>query len=518
MFLAAFLPAALVVYALTPTRWRWATLLAASYVFFFALSGRLLGFLVVSTASVYLLALWMDRLAVRRDESAKGLERAERRSVKARYARYMRLIMVAGAIFNLSFLVACRYLEFFGGLIAAVLGGAGVSLTNLAAPTGISFYTLMAISYLVDVYRGTVRADKNFGHVALFLGFFPLVIEGPFCRFGEVMPQLLEGRRPSGTRMLMGPQRILYGLVKKLIVADRLSIFVKAVFSGYASCDGGIIALAAVLYTLELYCDFSGAMDVVCGVGQMFGVTLPENFKQPFFSRSASEFWKRWHITLGAWFRDYIYYPVSLCAPVKRLIKWGRRHLGNHVGPIVSSAVALFCVWVANGLWHGAGSQYLFYGMYYFVLIVLGDFAELAGRAASKRFGINRRSLPYRTFQLLRTLVIIFVGELFFRANGLHAGLEMFSRMIGSFSPASLFDGTALGYGMDAKDFAIVGVVLLGVLVVDVFKERGREPGRLAARRPNLALATCVALVMLVVVFGAYGAGYAPVPPMYAQF
>jgi len=522
VFLVAFLPAALVAYALTSARWRWVTLLAASYVFFFALSGRLLGFLVASTASVYLLALWMDRIAVKRDRSAKGLERAERRAVKAHYAKYMRLILMAGAIFNLSFLVACRYLEFFGGLVSALLcgvgAGGGLSLTNLAAPTGISFYTLMAVSYLVDVYRGTVRADRNLGHVALFFGFFPLVIEGPFCRFGEVMPQLLEGRRPSGARVLTGSQRILYGLAKKMIVADRLHIFVKAVFSGYASCDGGIIALAAVLYTLELYCDFSGAMDIVCGVGQMFGVTLPENFKQPFFSRSASEFWKRWHITLGAWFRDYIYYPVSLSAPVKRLTKWGRRRLGNHVGPIVASSIALFCVWVANGLWHGAGSQYLFYGMYYFVLIVLGDFAELAGRAASKRFGINRTSLPYRTFQLLRTLVIIFVGELFFRADGLWAGLDMFSRMVGSFNPASLFDGTALGYGLDAKDFAISGVILLGVLVVDILKERGREPGRLVARRPNLSLATCVALVMLVVIFGAYGAGYVPVPPMYAQF
>ena len=168
----------------------------------------------------------------------------------------------------------------------------------------------------------------------------------------------------------------------------------------------------------------------------------------------------------------------------------------DHVGPIVASSIALFCVWVANGLWHGAGSQYLFYGMYYFVLIVLGDFAELAGRAASKRFGINRTSLPYRTFQLLRTLVIIFVGELFFRADGLWAGLDMFSRMVGSFNPASLFDGTALGYGLDAKDFAISGVILLGVLVVDILKERGREPGRLVVRRPNFALATCVALVM----------------------
>ena len=276
--------------------------------------------------------------------------------------------------------------------------------------------------------------------------------------------------------------------------------------------------MAAVFYTLELYCDFSGAMDVVCGVGQMFGVTLPENFKQPFFSRSASDFWKRWHITLGAWFRDYIYYPVSLSGPVKRLTKWCRRRLGNHVGPILSSAVALFCVWVANGLWHGAGSQYLFYGMYYFVLIVAGDFAELAGRSLSKRFGIDRSSVPYRTFQLVRTLVIIFVGELFFRAEGLDAGFQMLGLMVGAFNPASIVNGTALGYGLDVQDFRIVGVVLLGVLVVDILKERGHEPGKMIVTRPNLAMASCVALVMLVVVFGAYGAGYAAVAPMYASF
>ena len=516
-FLVAFLPASLLAYAATPKCWRWVALLVVSYAFFYILSGTLVGLVAVSTVSIYLLGLWLDWLATRRDERAKGLERAERKVVKARYTRYMRLVVVLGAAFNLSLLISCKYLEFFGGVLGSLLGG-DLSLKNLAAPTGISFYSLMAISYLVDVYRGTVRADRNIGHVALFLAFFPLVVEGPFCRYGDTIPQLLEGKRPTCDRTVMGTQRILYGLAKKFIVADRLDIFVKAVFSNYAQCDGGIIAVAAVFYTLELYCDFSGAMDVVCGVGQMFGVTLPENFKQPFFSRSASDFWKRWHITLGAWFRDYIYYPVSLSGPVKRLTKWCRRRLGNHVGPILSSAVALFCVWVANGLWHGAGSQYLFYGMYYFVLIVAGDFAELAGRSLSKRFGIDRSSVPYRAFQLVRTLVIIFVGELFFRAEGLDAGFQMFGLMVGAFNPASIVNGTALGYGLDVQDFRIVGVVLLGVLVVDILKERGHEPGKMIVTRPNLAMASCVALVMLVVVFGAYGAGYAAVAPMYASF
>ena len=201
-------------------------------------------------------------------------------------------------------------------------------------------------------------------------------------------------------------------------------------------------------------------MDFVVGTGRIFGVRLPENFRQPFFSRTASEFWQRWHITLGTWFRDYVFYPVSLSKPVKRLTTSARHLLGNRMGPVAASGVALLAVWLGNGLWHGAGGQYVLFGLFWFAVIWLGGFAEPIAQSICERLGIDRSALPYRAFQHARTLAIVFCGELIFRADGGWAALGMLRRLFGQFSLASFADGTVLKLGMDGADFACVGIAL----------------------------------------------------------
>ncbi len=522
LFLVVFLPAVIVAYSLTPARRRWITLLIASYTCFFIISQWLIVFIAVSTVSVWLLALGIERIRFRCATKVSSAEKSIKKLTKKRYDRSMRFLVLLGILFNLALLMNSKYLGFFGGGIKDLLGHIGLHLelpaVSLAAPIGISFYTLMAISYLVDVYRKTVCADKNLGHVALFLSFFPQIIEGPFCRFNETMPQLLAGSPVRASNLLAGMQRILFGLFKKVIIADRLDILVKTVFGNPTAYDGGSIALAAILYTLELYCDFSGAMDVTVGTARIFGITMPENFRQPFFSRTSSEFWKRWHVTLGAWFRDYIYYPVTLCRPIKRLTKSLRRRLSGRLGPLVASSVALFCVWLLNGLWHGAGSQYLFFGMYYFVLITLGGLVEPLAQRYAEKYGVNRSSLPYRTFQTIRTLMVIFVGELFFRAEGLDMGVSMFIHMITKFRLESFCNKSALNLGMDVHDYMVVVVALGVVFLVDISLERGAQFWHVARKQPLLCGVLCIALFMSIVIFGAYGWGYTPVAPMYAQF
>ena len=318
----------------------------------------------------------------------------------------------------------------------------------------------------------------------------------------------------------------------------------KTVFASYESYDGGIIALAAVLYTIQLYCDFSGTMDFVVGTGRIFGVRLPENFRQPFFSRTASEFWQRWHITLGTWFRDYVFYPVSLSKPVKRLTTSARHLLGNRMGPVAASGVALLAVWLGNGLWHGAGGQYVLFGLFWFAVIWLGGFAEPIAQSICERLGIDRLALPYRAFQHARTLAIVFCGELIFRADGGWAALGMLRRLFGQFSLASFADGTVLKLGMDGADFACVGIAIAVLFVVGLLRERAQHnptasatpaghAGMPAAATANTAATRfalawwqnfnvrwvlgCV-LILAIVVFGAYGTGYVPVDPMYASF
>ena len=290
-------------------------------------------------------------------------------------------------------------------------------------------------------------------------------------------------------------------------------------FGGHYLFDGGVTAFAAILYTLQLYCDFSGTMDVALGIGQIFNVRLPKNFRQPFFSRTASEFWKRWHITLGTWLKDYVYYPVSLSAPCKRLTKRARKVFGNRYGPLLASSVALLCVWVINGLWHGAGSQYLFFGMYYFVLIMSGGLIEPVAAKAGLRLHVDRTSAPYRAFQTVRTLVIVFVGEMFFRANGLSAGLAMLRRIVTDFSLGAFTSGAIFAVGLDGPDYLVVCLALAGVLAVGIAQERGRDVlGALCERGTIARWAVAIALFMAIVIFGAYGASYIPIAPMYAKF
>ena len=516
-FLLALLPATVVCYQVVPRRARWAVLLAASYAFFWALSGPLLAFAVGSTVTVWGTGLALGALAERRaaDLARPGVDR---RRARRAWGRRMRLVLAAGVAVNLGILGVLKYAGFVCGLLSP-LGRASAPALSVGLPIGISFYTLQAVSYLVDVYRGSVRADRNLARLALYLVFFPQIMEGPICRYDQTAPALWAGAPVTAEGLFSGGVRVLWGLAKRMVVANRLNLFVRTVFDDPGSYDGGMVALAAALYTLQLYCDFSGTMDVACGMGRVFGVSLPENFRQPFFSRTASEFWQRWHVTLGAWFRDYVFYPVSLSAPVKRLTSCARRALGNRVGPAAASGAALLCVWLANGLWHGAGTQYLLCGLYYFVLIWAGGLRAPASEAVCERLGVARDGALWRSFQHARTLLAVIAGELLFRSSGALEGLRLLRRATLGFRAESLVDGTALTAGMDAADFAVVAAFVVALLVVGALRERGVRPVEAVWRRGAVPRwAACCALLVLTVVFGAYGAGYVPVDPMYASF
>ncbi len=390
---------------------------------------------------------------------------------------------------------------------------------SFALPIGISFYTLQAISYLLDVYRGTIPPDRNLGRLALYMSFFPALMEGPICRYSDTASQLMEGRPVTWRNLTFGMQRILWGLTKKMVVADRLNPLIQEVFSNYQDHTGAAIFLAMVCYTCQLYMEFSGTMDVVIGSAEIFGVTLPENFRQPFFSHTISEFWTRWHITLGTWFRDYVFYPVSLSGPMKKLTSNARKRLGNHFGPLLASSVALFCVWFSNGLWHGAGWNYIFFGLYHFSLILCGSLFEPVSRGIAGTLHIDRQGKPWRAWQLVRTVILVNIGELFFRADSLTIGMGMFRRMATHFSLTPFVDGRLLSLGVDGKDFVIVAVTMALALGVSLLHERGISiRAWVADRRTPVRWACYYALILFLIIFGAYGSAYSPVDPIYAGF
>ena len=260
-------------------------------------------------------------------------------------------------------------------------------------------------------------------------------------------------------------------------------------------------------------------MDAVLGVSQIFGITVPENFKRPFFSKSISEFWKRWHITLGMWFRDYVFYPITTSGKMKKLTASARKKIGNHYGPLIAGSIALFSVWICNGLWHGSAWNYVFFGMYHFALILCGNLISPIVKSFNYRFKINPQWFLYRLFQMLRTSVLVVIGELFFRAEGLKNGLQMFRKMITDFSFSSLNTDMLIKCGVDYLDFVIAGAILIIIFIISVLNEKGIEVRETLAKK-NIFLRWGVyyILILIIVIFGAYGIGYAPVDPLYAQF
>ncbi len=522
-FLVIFLPVCLILYSLLPQKLRKYFLLAASYGFFWLVSGKLVIYLLLTTLSIHYFGLWLDRIHRARNEAVKGVEKAERKEIKKRFLKQSRWVLAFAIVLHIGVLLTLKYSPFFTTNLNAVFTMLKLPLQlqvpSYLMPIGISFFTLQAVSYLIDVYRETIPADDNIFRLGLFMSFFPQIVEGPICRYDQTAQQLWEVKGIEYHNLSLGLQRVAFGLMKKLVIADRLNPLVKEVFANYADYEGGVIALASLCYTIQLYMDFSGTMDAVMGIGQIFGVSMPENFKRPFFSKTISEFWMRWHISLGAWFKDYIFYPVTMSKPMKKLTTAARKKLGNHFGPLLAGAVALFLVWLCNGLWHGAGWNYIFFGMYHFGFILLGNIVAPAVKWLHRKCHINPEWFGYRVFQIIRTGILVVIGEMFFHASTLQAGFAMLRQMVTNFRFATLNGDLLKQMGVDWKDMGIVLVTILIIFAISVWNEKGVIVREALAKKPVVVRwAVLYALILFIVIFGAYGAGYIPVDPIYANF
>lgn len=498
----AFLPLCLAAYQIAPQEWRRRVLLGFSYLFFWLLSGKLIVYLLGTTVFVHCMGIWLDSI---RSEKKKA-----------------RRVLTFGILVLLGVLAYLKYYNFFVENVTGIFGNAlpfTLAEKKILMPVGISFYTLQAIGYMADVYWGKIRAEEKLEKTALFLAFFPQIMEGPICRYSDTCDALYSGRPLEAENLTNGYIRIFWGLFKKKVIADRLAIGVDAIFGNYTSYSGFMVAFAAVAYTVQLYMEFSGCMDIIIGSGQLFGVTLPENFRQPFCAQSAAEFWRRWHITLGTWFKTYIFYPVSMSAPVKRWNQYGRKHFGKYVTMLGTSAMALFPVWLCNGLWHGARWSYIFYGMYYFTLILAGIAVEPVRDRILQVFHISERSVGLKFMRIAKTWLIIFTGELFFRADGLRAGIYMFRSMFRNFDLGNLTDGSLLELGMTKADLIAVVAGCVAVAVVGFIKERGTNVRISLDRKPVfMRWSFYYVLILAVIVIAAYGDGYQAVDMIYAGF
>lgn len=516
IYLFGFLVVAWLLWAFAPQKWRPGVLLGASLVFYFASTKRYIVYILLAAAIAWGVGLLLGRLDALQADTRPALPADRRKPFKKEVGALKKMAVTGGVAAMAGILLFVKYLPFGARVLSQLMeslpGSPVFTVPTLVQPMGLSFFTLMAISYMVDVYRGSCKAAERYWQVLLFLSFWPHVVEGPFDRYGSLSPALLDPPPPSYRNLTFGIQRIVWGLFKKMVIADRANMYVKATFDDWTQYSGAATALGVLLYTLQLYAEFSGCMDIVCGSAELFGVHPAENFRQPFFSASVGEFWRRWHITLGAWLREYVFQPLILSKPMQKFARLCRDKVSSAAARQWPVWAGLGITWALIGLWHGAGWLYLLYGLYYFALQWLGELAEPALLRVLPRLPVWRKARPYRLWQVLRTFVLVNFGMLLFRANGVRAAVDMLRSLTVPYTGSLLIK-------LDARDMAVLAVGAAILFAVDWLHHRGHQlRAELAVRPLVLRWTVYIAAVLAIMIFGAYGDNYDPAAFIYAQF
>ena len=512
-----FLTAAVVLYYLTPKRWRYLVLLAASAFFYLSYSVKAAAYLLFTVAATYGAAIGLDAMhrAERRAAQAQGADRA---AVRRLWLKRRRLLLAGVLALNFATLALFKYLNDWLGTANSLLGLAGLSFRfrplELLLPLGVSFYIFQTSGYLIDVYRGKTGPERHFLKYTLFVSYFPQMIQGPINRFDRLRPQLIEGNDFSADQIKYGVQLMLWGMLKKLLIADTLAAAVTEVFDRFTQYSGAVILLAVVLYCLQLYCDFSGGTDLVRGASQLFGVEMAENFRRPYFARTVDDFWRRWHISLGEWMKDYLFYPLALSKPLNRLGKKLRPIIGARLGKLAVPCISTVVVFLMVGIWQGPGLSNIAYGLWNGGLMSLAMVTAPAAVRARERLNITDRTRWFHAFQVVRTFLLVVVGRYFSRAGRLTQALRMLKRTLLHFGWSSLSPGMLTSFGLTPFRWGVVLVSTAVLIAVSALQERG-VPIRKTLEARHWAVQFAVLFTGVLVVYVFLSGDYIPISYVY---
>ncbi len=448
---------------------QWMVRLAASLAYVLYLTGTRIVFVIASAVSIWLGGLIISKNAQKDKEYRKreGITSEEKKAIKAKNRRIRKSYVAAVVVFNLVILLVTKYLF-------PVIGH------PVALPIGISFYTLQAVSYIVDVYGGKYEAEHDPLKLMLYLSWFPQLVQGPINRFDNVREGLFGSFRSDASAFRLAAYLFLYGAVKKYVIADLLSPFVtSALNNDSASFPGSFLLFGALMFAVEQYADFSGGIDMCMAVSRLFGVTMDENFRQPYFSTSLAQFWRRWHITLGSFMRDYVFYPFVTTKPVSKLNKVISSRLGNHAGRAVIGGISNIIVFALVGLWHGPEKHYLMWGLYNGVIIAVSDACAPAFLRINHALHIPDDSRGMYVFRVFRTFMLIVFAGYFDVIGPVRTGLACF---VNTFTRFNVAEGGHMISQLFADDIvsvqsaitAAIGTVI--VIIISVMRERGFAP------------------------------------------
>lgn len=509
-----FLLATFCVFYICPVKYRWIVLLGASLIFYAIAGVKYLPFIFVTSFSVYLAGKRMGAIYEEQERACSGetLTRKEKKELKEKAKARCRKILVALLVLNIAILCVSKFTKFFVDPINSLLlhfgGNGGFSAEMIIVPLGISYYTFSCLSYLMDVYWKRVGCEKNYFRFLLYACYFPHILQGPIARYGRLGERLKAELRFDYQRVCFGVQLMIWGFIKKLIIANRVDMFVSDMYARYAEMRGFAFIVAALMDVLYIYSDFSGCMDIARGASQIFGVELDLNFNHPFSSKTVPEFWRRWHMSMGGWFRDYVYMPLSSSKLVKNISRRTKGKMPDGLSRVLVTAIPVTVTWVLTGLWHGTGKTYVAWGIYYSFMILMSvcfgeDLHKLAVRA-----GVDTESSSWKMFQMVRTTLIFAGGRLLTRPDGLWKTKLIAKSILTDFNPWVLFDGTLFKYSFTVKDMNVIVVFLVIFALVSHYQQSGSVREWIAKQGIVFRWGLIILAVLSVMVLGVYGPGY----------
>ena len=489
-----FFPFVTLLFFVFPQRVRHIWLLASSWFFYMCWNPEHLPLLVSCTLISYFCAL--------------GIGRAEAADMNgSKKKRLKKAVLFFGILLDLGILFYFKYTGFAAEMLRKLFSLTGHELmlpaVDILLPAGISFYTFQAIGYTVDVYRGDTPAERNFIRYALFVSFFPQLVAGPIERSGKLLRQLSEPKAYDHDRARRGFFIMLWGYFLKLVIADRIAVFVNTVYESYAGVSGAFLLTATVLFAVQIYCDFAGYSTIAVGAAAILGIGLTDNFDAPYLSVTVTDFWKRWHISLTSWFRDYVYIPLG----------------GNRKGTI-RKYLNIFTVFLLSGLWHGADITYVLWGALNGIYRITDEMTSKLRRRITERLHIPRDAAAFRIAGVVLTNILIDFSWILFRAENIEKAGEITARIFTRFDISSLFDGSLLRWcGLEYAELIVSAVAILILFIADIFKRRGISlPDRLSSLPFPVRCAVTVCAVSFILLFGIYGSEYNAADFIYFRF
>lgn len=418
-----FLPIVLVIYYIIPMKYKHIWLLISSYYFYMCWNAKYVLLIFVSTVITYLSGILIDKVEKTwPDVNDIG--------------KYKKLILALSFVSNLGILFYFKYINFTLDIVTRVLSKMNISMNvpvfDVILPVGISFYTFQALSYSVDVYRGEVAPEHDFFRYALFVSFFPQLVAGPIERSKNLLTQLREPRKFDFGYAFDGILLMLWGLFLKIVLADRIAIFVDTVYGDCEHYQGIYLIVATVLFAVQIYCDFSGYSSIAMGTAKLLGIELMDNFNAPYLSTSVADFWRRWHISLTSWFKDYLYIPLG----------------GSRRGTF-RKYINKMIVFILSGLWHGAQLTFVVWGAINGLYQVIGEVLMPIRKKVSDIIGINRNSEGVYALSVLATFALVDFTWIFFRADSLGRAIYIIKSILNTENIWTLFDGSLYNCGLD---------------------------------------------------------------------